>query len=273
MEKPTVPTPETSGPSSSAPTPESQGRQENMAVEKYRAPESPALSPRERFGVLGKSIADTATKIENLRRITGKEEADLANVREDLGVTPDQNETGPRTIIELRELEALQEQLEREREEIIQREADKLVEERVTETFAIFKTLTPEQLAQVGKTGKLPEEKVTLWSIFKKIFLERDAAQEQRFNIILAQAFARGDTTFYLFSRGDVTEFNIITQEIRPTIINLATKRITEEQEPSQIEEGKDQPQLTNGEPLQIPETSSASESSPSSSGESVAKS
>ena len=271
METPNIDT-ETSSPESSAPSPELERQPENMAVERYQAPESPALNPKERFGVLEKNIAENVTRIEHLREIVGKDQAGLARVREDLGTATPVDEQELSSVAQLRALEALQQQLEREREEIVQQEADKLVEERVTETFEIFRTLTPEQLAEVKRTGELPKEKVTLWSIFKKIFLERNAEQERQFTIILAQAFERGDTTVYMVTR-DFPQFIAITQVIRPTVIDLATKRITEEEKPSQIEESKDQPQLTNGEPLQIPETSSASETSPSSSGDNGAKS
>lgn len=272
METPNIDA-ETSSSESSAPSPESGRQSENMAVEKFNDPEATPLTRREKFISLGRTIVENAQKIDDLRVMLVEEEGGLARLRGELGMPADTNNTELRSAMDLHALEALQQQLVREREEIIQREADTLVEERVTETFAIFKTLTPDQLAEVEKTGKLPKEKITLWSIFKNIFSARNAAQEQRFNIILARAYAKGETTFYMFSQGDVTEFNIITQEIRPTIVELATKRITEEQNPSQIEEGKDQPQLTNGEPLQIPETSSSPETSPSSSGDSGAKS
>ncbi len=259
------------------PTPVSQIEQgagsNKMELARQREAEPGALTKRERYGTLKSTIEQNSSRIGELRQLTSREKAALEGVRSDLGIENPQNVTESQVEGQLRELEARQQELEQEQAELVQEEADHILQENITTTFEIFEKLSPQELELVVQTGEIPKKHLSLWGIFKSIFLGPEVEVGKQYTIILARAYERGGEGTIATICHDFPDFLKIKESMNPAIINIATEKILHEPEQNQIADGETSPELPHDGPLQIPEESSATESSaPTNSGE-VAKS
>ncbi|MSU55440.1 MAG: hypothetical protein EXS46_02775 [Candidatus Taylorbacteria bacterium] len=223
--------------------------------------ENPQTQKMDLVKSLQKDNLEVGTDIKRVEELATQRKQEMDKTREALGMKPQAIDAILPEERQLKDLRARQAYLEEQREALLQEEMNEVFEQNVSETFAIFEKLPPEVFAVVMTTGKIP----LMYKILS--FVLGIDLVEEKFVMVLAKAYNEGVTTVYNISE-KYPEFNVIREEMKSTIIDVATEKVLEEPEQKQIEDvkaeqnaienGETPKELSGSEPRQIPETSGA---------------